>query len=155
MDNIRVYREWAPKIAESAFIDPSAQIIGRTVIGVDSSIWPLVSVRGDVHYIEIGERSNIQDNSSLHVTQPNKIAPDGYPLIIGDEVTVGHSCTLHACTIGNRCLIGMGSTILDGAVLEDEVFLAAGSLVSPGKKTRGWISMAWLTCGESTQTNRC
>ncbi len=137
MNNIRPYREWNPEFDETVFIDPSAQVIGRTTIGKDSSIWPLVSVRGDVHSIEIGERTNIQDNSVLHVTQPNDTAPDGYPLIIGDEVTVGHGAILHACTIGNRCLIGMGATVLDGAILEDGVLLAAGSLVAPGKKLAG------------------
>ena len=102
-------------------------------IGEDASVWPLCSVRGDVHDIRIGARTNIQDNSVLHVTHDGDYAPGGYPLIIGDDVTVGHGVIVHACTVGNRCLIGMGSIVLDGAIIEDEVMLGAGSLVSPRK----------------------
>lgn len=140
MNNIRPYREWTPQFDESVFIDPSAQVIGRTTIGRDSSIWPLVAVRGDVNFIEIGERTNVQDNSVLHVARPTESNAEGYALIIGDEVTVGHGAILHACSIGDRCLIGMGATVLDGAVVEDDVLLAAGSLVPPGKRLeRGFL----------------
>ena len=137
MNNIRPYREWSPQFDESVFIDPSAQVIGRTRIGQDSSIWPLVAVRGDVNFIEIGEHTNVQDNSVLHVARPTEKNRDGFALVIGDDVTVGHGAILHACRVGDRCLIGMGATVLDGAVLEDEVLLAAGSLVPPGKRLEG------------------
>ncbi len=137
MNNIRPYRNWSPEFDDSVYIDPSAQVIGRTTVGSDSSIWPLVAVRGDVNYIVIGERTNIQDNSVLHVARPTEKVEQGYPLLIGDEVTVGHGAILHACTVGDRCLVGMGATVLDGAVLEDEVLLAAGSLVPPGKRLEG------------------
>ncbi len=134
MNNIRSYRNWSPEFDQTVFIDPSAQVIGRTRIGNDSSIWPLVVVRGDVNYIEIGARTNVQDNSVLHVARPTEKNTEGYALIIGDDVTVGHGAILHACTIGHRCLIGMGATVLDGAIIEDDVLLAAGSLAPPGKK---------------------
>lgn len=135
--NIRSYREWSPQFDDSVWIDPSAVVIGRTRIGHDSSIWPLVAVRGDVNFIEIGQRTNVQDNSVLHVARPTEKNSSGYALIIGDDVTVGHGAILHACIIGNRCLIGMGATVLDGAVLGDDLLLAAGSLVPPGKKLEG------------------
>ncbi|MBT3196990.1 MAG: gamma carbonic anhydrase family protein [Gammaproteobacteria bacterium] len=137
MNNIRSYREWSPQFDDSVYIDPSAVVIGRTSIGQDSSIWPLVAVRGDVNFIKIGDRTNIQDNSVLHVARPTTCNNEGFALIIGDDVTVGHGAILHACTIGNRCLIGMGATVLDGAVLECDLLLAAGSLVPPGKKLEG------------------
>jgi len=131
--SIRPYKGIHPTIAKSAFIDDSAVVIGDVVIGEDASVWPQCSIRGDVHYIRIGARSNIQDGTVIHVTHPHGAAPGGYPAIIGDDVTVGHQCILHACTVGNRCLIGMGSQILDAAVIQDGVFLGAGSLVTEGK----------------------
>ena len=137
MNNIRPYRDWSPQFDQSVFIDPSAQVIGRTTIGSDSSIWPLVAVRGDVNFIQIGARTNVQDNSVLHVARPTDNNPEGFALIIGDEVTVGHGAILHACTIGDRCLIGMGATVMDGATLGADSILAAGSLVPPGKTLAG------------------
>ncbi len=119
-----------------------AAIIGDVVIGADCSIWPMVSIRGDVHQIRIGDRTNIQDGSVLHVTHSHAGAPEGFPLQIGDEVTVGHNVTLHGCTIANRTLVGMGSTVLDGAILEEGVLLGAASLVPPGKILEGgylWV----------------
>lgn len=132
--NIRPYRGVRPQISKEVFIDKSAVIIGDVAIGSDVSIWPLVAIRGDVNKISIGKRTNVQEGSVLHVTHKNPFNPDGFPLVIGEEVTVGHNCTLHGCTIGNRTLIGMGSIVLDGAIIEENVFLAAGSLVSPGKR---------------------
>ena len=137
MHNIRPYRNWSPQLDGSVYIDPSAQVIGRTTIGNDSSVWPLVTVRGDVNFIQIGTRTNIQDNSVLHVARPTEENSEGYALIIGDDVTVGHGAILHACTIGHRNLIGMGAKVLDGAVLGDDLLLAAGSLVPPGKQLEG------------------
>jgi carbonic anhydrase/acetyltransferase-like protein (isoleucine patch superfamily) len=130
---IRTYQEFTPQLGERVFVDASAVVLGDVQIGSDSSVWPLVVIRGDMHRIRIGERSSIQDGSVLHITHAGPFNPDGYPLIIGDEVTVGHNVTLHGCTLGNRILVGMGSIIMDGAVVQDEVVIGAGSLVPPGK----------------------
>lgn len=132
---IKRFAEFTPDIHDTAYVDDDAYVSGRTVIGADSSIWPMAVLRGDVNNIKIGERTNVQDGSVLHVTHHNEeYGVKGSPLIIGDDVTIGHNATLHACTIGNRCLIGMGATVLDGAVIEDETIIGAGSLVTPGKK---------------------
>ena len=132
--SLRSFAAWAPRLGERVWIDPAAVVIGRVDIGDDASLWPTTVARGDVNEIRIGARSNIQDGSILHVTHDGPWSPGGIPLLIGDDVTVGHRVMLHACTVGNGCLLGMSSIILDGAVLEDEVFLAAGSLVPPGKR---------------------
>jgi carbonic anhydrase/acetyltransferase-like protein (isoleucine patch superfamily) len=117
-------------------------VIGDVHIGDDTSVWPHVSIRGDMHRVRIGSRCSIQDNSVLHVTHDSAFDPGGFPLTIGNEVTVGHSAVLHGCSIGNRVLIGIGVIVLDGAVIEDEVVVAAGSLVPPGKKlTSGFVYM--------------
>jgi carbonic anhydrase/acetyltransferase-like protein (isoleucine patch superfamily) len=131
--NIRPYRSIHPQLGARVFVDSSAVVIGRVKLGDDVSIWPTTVIRGDVNDITIGARSNIQDGSVLHVCSPSEDLPNGIPMIIGDDVTVGHSVILHACTIGNFCLIGMGATVLDGAVLDDYVFIGAGALVAPGK----------------------
>lgn len=137
---IRSFQGIKPKLAPGVYVDESAQVIGDVTLGEDASVWPLTVVRGDVNRITIGARSNIQDNSCLHVTHDGPYTPGGVALIIGEEVTVGHAVTLHACTIGDRCLIGMGALVLDRAVLEDECFIAAGSIVSPGKRLKGgWL----------------
>lgn len=122
-----------PSIDDSVYIDTSCRIVGDVHIGKDSSVWPLVAARGDVNKIRIGKRSNIQDGSVLHVTRKSKQNPDGFPLIIGDDVTVGHKCMLHGCQLGNRILVGMGAIIMDGVVVEDDVFIGAGTLVPPNK----------------------
>ena len=120
---IRSYRGRKPQIAATAYIDPAAVVIGNVTIGEDSSLWPCVVVRGDVHYIRIGARTNVQDGSVLHVMR------DEWPLILGDNVTVGHGVLLHGCTIESRCLIGMGSIILNGAKIGAGSIIAAGTLV--------------------------
>ena len=120
---IRSYRGHTPQIAASAYVDAQAVVIGDVVIGDDSSVWPCAVIRGDVHYIRIGARSNVQDGSVLHVMR------DTNPLVLGDEVTVGHSVTLHGCTIESHCLIGMGSIILNGAVIGTGSIVAAGTLI--------------------------
>lgn len=130
---IRSYQGTTPLLGERVFVDPSAVVLGDVKIGDDASIWPLVVVRADMHRIRIGARTSIQDGSVLHITHAGPFNPDGFPLLIGDDVTVGHQAMLHGCTIGNRILIGMGSMVMDGAVIEDEVVLGAGSLVPPGK----------------------
>ena len=121
--DIRPYRGKRPQIAASAYVDPAAVIIGDVVIGEDSSVWPCTVIRGDVHHIRIGARTNIQDGCVLHVMK------DEYPLILGDNVTVGHSCTLHGCTIESRCLIGMGATLLNGVKVGAGSIVAAGTLL--------------------------
>jgi gamma-carbonic anhydrase len=123
---IRSYRTRTPKIAKSAYVDPQAVVIGDVTIGEDSSVWPCAVIRGDVHYIRIGARTNIQDGSVLHVMR------DTHPLILGDDVTVGHAVVLHGCTIESRCLIGMGSVILNGAKIGTGSIVAAGTLVPEG-----------------------
>ena len=114
-----------PLIASSAYIVDSAQVIGDVVIGDESSVWFNAVVRGDVNHIRIGRRTNIQDGCILHVARGK------YPLIVGDEVTVGHGVTLHACTIESRCLIGMGAVIMDGAEIGEACIVGAGSLITP------------------------
>ena len=129
----RPFQSSNPSLGQRVYVDGSALVIGQVELGDDVSLWPGAVVRGDVNRIRVGARSNIQDLSVLHVTHDGPYSPGGFPLSIGQEVTVGHRCILHACTVGDRCLIGMGSIVMDGAVIEDAVLLAAGSLVSPGK----------------------
>lgn len=131
--HIRAYHGKYPKYANSVYIDASSVLVGDIEIGKDSSVWPLVAARGDVNHIRIGERTNIQDGSVLHVTRTGPDDPHGYPLLIGDEVTVGHKVMLHGCTLGNRILVGMGAIVMDGAIVEDDVIIGAGSLVPPNK----------------------
>jgi len=123
---IRSFRGRKPQIAASAYIDPAAVLIGDVTIGADSSVWPGVVIRGDVNFIRIGARTNIQDGSILHVMR------DTHPLILGDAVTIGHAAVLHGCTIESRCLIGMGSIILNGAKIGAGSIVAAGTLVPEG-----------------------
>lgn len=130
---IRTYLEFSPKIGSGTFIDESAVVIGRVELGIDASVWPLTAIRGDVHDIKIGDRTNIQDGSVLHCTSPQSSGPDGFALTIGNDVTVGHKAVLHGCTIKDRVLIGMGAIVMDGAVIESDVIIGGGSVVSPGK----------------------
>ena len=132
--SIRTFRGKTPVIAKSAYIDETAVLIGDVTVGEDSSVWPMVVIRGDDQAVVIGARSNIQDGSVIHVASDNELLPGGIPTIVGDDVVVGHKVLLHACKIGNRCLIGMSSTVLDGAIIEDDVVLGAGSLVPMGKR---------------------
>jgi len=128
------YKNQHPDIDSTAWIAPGAVVIGDVKMGKDSAVWFGCVIRGDVHYIEIGERSNIQDLSMVHVTHYKKEdRSDGNPTIIGDDVTVGHRVMLHGCTVENACLIGMSATILDGAVIGKESIVGAGSLVTKNK----------------------
>jgi carbonic anhydrase/acetyltransferase-like protein (isoleucine patch superfamily) len=124
--SIRGYRGVMPKIAATAYIDPSAQVIGDVVVGERSSIWPNTTVRGDVHYIRIGDESNVQDNCCLHVQR------DLFPLILGNRVSIAHSVTLHGCVIEDEALIGMGAIVLNGARIGTGSIVAAGALVTEG-----------------------
>jgi len=118
----------APQIDPSVFLAPSACVIGDVQIGEKSSLWFNVLVRGDVNYIRIGKRTNIQDGTVIHVTHKT------HPTVIGDDVSVGHSVTLHGCNIQDRCLIGIGAIILDGVEVGESSMVAAGSLLTPGTK---------------------
>jgi carbonic anhydrase/acetyltransferase-like protein (isoleucine patch superfamily) len=132
--NIRPYKTTQPTLASRVMIDSTSVVIGDVRLADDVGIWPLVVIRGDVNYVAIGSRSNIQDGSVLHVTHKSSYNPDGNPLIVGEDVTVGHKVMLHGCTIGNRVLVGMGSILLDGVVVEDDVMIGAGSLVPQNKR---------------------
>ena len=131
---LRPYRSITPTLGARVYIDPSAVVIGKVTLGDDVSIWPAAVARGDVNTISIGARTSIQDGCVLHVTHDGPFSPGGRSLIIGSDVTVGHRAVLHACTIGNACLVGMGSLILDDVVTEDHVMIGAGAVVTPGKR---------------------
>ena len=132
--SIRPFQQHTPALGERAFVDRSAVVIGDVEIGADSSVWPLTVIRGDMHRIRIGARTSVQDGCVLHITHAGPFNPDGFPLLIGDDVTLAHKVMLHGCTVGSRVLIGMGSIVMDGAVIEDDVIVGAGSLVPPGKR---------------------
>jgi len=132
--NIRPYKDHTPRLGERVFVDAAAVVIGDVELGDDVSVWPCAVVRGDMHSIRVGKRTSIQDNVTLHITHASKFTRDGWPVNIGDDVTIGHGACLHGCTVGNRVLIGIGATILDGVVIEDNVMVAAGALVPPGKR---------------------
>lgn len=131
---IRAYKGVLPRAAAGVYIDESSVLVGDIELAEDVSIWPLVAARGDVNFIRIGARTNIQDGSVLHLSRPSKGKPEGSPLIIGEDVTVGHKVMLHGCTLGNRILVGMGAIVMDDVIVEDEVIIGAGSLVPPGKR---------------------
>jgi carbonic anhydrase/acetyltransferase-like protein (isoleucine patch superfamily) len=120
-------------LGERVYIDPAATVIGDVTLGDDVSVWPGAVIRGDMHRITVGHRSNVQDNAVLHITHPSDYNPGGWPLTIGDDVVVGHRAVLHGCTVGSRVLVGIGSIVNDGAVVEDEVIIGAGCVVPPGK----------------------
>lgn len=132
-NNIRPFKGVLPCLGADNYIDSSAILVGDITLAKDVSIWPLVAARGDVNTISIGARTNIQDGTVLHVTRKSTSNPEGNPLIIGEDVTVGHKCMLHGCSLGNRILVGMGAIIMDGVIVEDNVFIGAGSLVPPNK----------------------
>ena len=132
-DNIRSYKGITPSLGSNLYIDSSVILVGDITLADDVSLWPLVAARGDVNTITIGARTNIQDGTVLHVTRKSINNPNGNPLIIGEDVTVGHKCMLHGCQLGDRILVGMGAIIMDGVVVEDDVFIGAGSVVPPNK----------------------
>jgi carbonic anhydrase/acetyltransferase-like protein (isoleucine patch superfamily) len=134
MPNIRNYLEYSPTFDPTAYIDDSAVVIGRVTLAAGVSVWCNAVIRADVAPIIIGRNSNVQDLTMLHVTHAKPGLASGTPLIIGENVTIGHNCCIHACTLYNNILIGMGSTILDQAIIEDEVMVGAGSLVPQGKR---------------------
>ena len=131
--SITTYQNNTPILGERVFMHSSCQVIGDVRLGDDSSVWCNAVLRGDVNHIVIGQGSNIQDLTMGHVAHKTARKPKGSPLIVGDYVTVGHSVILHGCAIGNECLIGMGSIIMDDVEIPDHVMIGAGSLISPGK----------------------
>ena len=154
---IRKFEQHTPDIAETAFVDDSAVVTGNVVIGADSSVWPMCSVRGDIHSIRIGERTNIQDGSILHVTHDSEFAPGGNSLSIGSDVTVGHNAVVHACTVEDLCLVGMGSVLLDGSIVRSGAIVGAGSLVPPGKELEGgylWLGSPVKRVRELTENEK-
>lgn len=148
--SVRPYLDFHPQLGERVYIDPAATVIGQVMLADDVSVWPGAVLRGDVERIRIGARSNIQDGAICHVTHDGPYSPGGASLVIAPDVTVGHRAVLHACSIGARCLIGMGALVLDDAVLDDEVMLGAGALVAPGKHLEG----GWLYVGSPARPAR-
>ncbi|MBA6413805.1 gamma carbonic anhydrase family protein [Parahaliea sp. F7430] len=134
--SLREFQGHKPKLGDRVFIDPTAVVLGDVELGDDVSVWPQVAIRGDMHSIKVGARSSVQDGCVLHITHAGPFNPEGWPLNIGEDVTIGHNATLHGCSIGDRVLIGMGAIVMDGAIVEDEVVIAAGALVTPGKHLR-------------------
>ncbi len=131
--SIRAHKGIFPTLGERVYIDPAATVIGDVTLGDDVSVWPGAVVRGDMHSIRVGHRTNVQDNAVLHITHDSHYNPGGWPLAIGDDVVIGHRAILHGCTVGNRVLVGIGSIVNDGVVVEDEVIIGAGCVVPPGK----------------------
>lgn len=130
---VRTFNDITPTMGDQVYIDPSALVIGDVTIGEDSSVWPFALIRGDMQKIRIGNRCSIQDGSVLHITHAGPYNPEGFPLLMGDDVTVGHRVTLHGCTLGDRILVGMGAIVMDGVTIESDVVIGAGTLVPPGK----------------------
>ncbi len=131
---IRRFEDKAPQLGDRVFVDRDATVLGDVTLGDDSSVWPKAVIRGDMHHIRIGKRVSIQDNAVLHITHDSTFNPGGYGLTIGDDVTIAHQAMLHGCTLGSRVMVGMQAIIMDGVVVEDDVIIAAGSLVGPGKR---------------------
>ena len=132
--SIRPYREHLPSLGQRVYLDPMAVVAGDVVLGDDVSIWPFTVIRGDVNFVRIGARSNIQDGTVIHVSHDGPHAKlGGFATVIGQDVTIGHKAIIHACRIGDAVLVGMGAIVLDGAVVEKHAFIGAGALVPPGR----------------------
>lgn len=130
---IRSFQGIVPKLGERVYIDEQAAVIGDVTLGDDVSVWPMAVIRGDVNYIKIGDACSIQDGAVLHVTHDGPYSKGGTPLLLGQGITIGHQAVLHACTIEDYCLIGMGALILDKVLIQHHVMVAAGSIVPPAK----------------------
>ncbi len=132
--SIRPFQDIFPRLGERVYVDPAAVLIGDVVLGDDVSLWPGTVLRGDVNSIRVGDRSNLQDGCIVHVSHDGPYGkPGGLATVIGNDVTIGHGAIVHACVIEDACLIGMGSIILDGAVVRKHGFVGAGAMVAPGK----------------------
>jgi len=134
---VRSFRGTTPRLGARVWVDPGAHVIGDVILGDDCSVWPGAVIRGDMHSITIGARCSVQDCAVLHITHDSRFNPGGFPLTVGDDVSIAHLVMLHGCTIGSRVVIGMQAMVMDGAVVGDDVILAAGSLVPPGKVFEG------------------
>ena len=132
-NSIRTHRGIAPTLGRRVFVDYAATVIGDVHLGDDCSVWPGAVIRGDMHSIRIGARSNIQDTAILHITHASGFNPRGWPLTIGSDVVVGHRAILHGCILGDRILVGNGAIVNDGAICNDEIIIGAGCMVPPGK----------------------
>ncbi|WP_346838308.1 gamma carbonic anhydrase family protein [Microbulbifer sp. SAOS-129_SWC] len=139
----------SPQLGEAVYIDPQCTVIGDVELGDDCSVWPMAVVRGDMHRIRIGARTSVQDGAVLHITHAGPFNEAGWPLTIGADVTIGHKACLHGCTVGSRVLVGIGAIVLDGAVIEDEVVLAAGALVPPGRKLESGYLYVGAPCKQA------
>jgi carbonic anhydrase/acetyltransferase-like protein (isoleucine patch superfamily) len=137
---IESYLDHTPRLGRNVYVHPTATVVGDVELGDQVSVWPGAVIRGDVNRIRIGTRSNVQDGAILHVSHRRPADPEGAPLLIGRDVTIGHAVILHGCTIGDECLVGMGALVMDKAVLETRVLLGAGSLVPEGRVLEsGWL----------------
>ncbi len=130
---IRSFQGMTPRLGARVYVDPASVVIGDVALGDDCSVWPMTVIRGDMHRIRLGARVSVQDGSVLHITHASEFNPEGFPLTVGDDVTIGHKAILHGATLGNRILVGMGAIVMDGATVGDEVIIAAGAVVTPGK----------------------
>ncbi|MDG1813764.1 MAG: gamma carbonic anhydrase family protein [Porticoccaceae bacterium] len=149
--SIRSHKGISPKLGQRVYVDPAATVIGNVSLGDDSSVWPGAVIRGDMHSITVGARSNVQDNAVLHITHASDFNPGGFPLTIGDDVVIGHRAVLHGCTLGDRILVGNGAIVNDGAVVEDEVIIGAGCLVPPGKTLESGFVYVGNPCKQMRQ----
>ena len=129
---LRSHEGILPTLGARVYVDAAASVIGDVHLGDDASVWPGAVLRGDVHHIRVGARSNIQDGAVIHVTHDGPYSPGGFPCLIGADVTIGHGAVIHACTLEDACLVGMHATVLDGAVVRRHGFVGAGALVTPG-----------------------
>jgi carbonic anhydrase/acetyltransferase-like protein (isoleucine patch superfamily) len=147
--SIRSHNGIEPELGPGTYVDRSAVVCGNVVLGEDSSVWPCAVVRGDLLQIKIGARTSIQDGSVIHTTHDGPFNPGGCPTHVGNDVTVGHSVTLHGCSIGDRVLIGIGATVLDNVIVESDVMIGAGTLVPPGKRLASGFLYVGSPCRQS------
>ena len=147
---LRPFKDRSPRLADTAWVDATALVIGDVTLAEDVSVWPMAVIRGDINRIRIGARSNIQDGSVIHVTHDGPYTPGGHPTSLGEDVTVGHRAIVHACAVGNRVLLGMGAVLMDAVEVDDDVIIAAGAVVPPGKR----LNSGWLYVGSPARATR-
>ena len=151
--SIRSHGGIYPNLGLRVYVDLAATVIGNVSLGDDVSVWPGAVIRGDMHSITVGARSNIQDNAVLHITHASDFNPAGWPLSIGEDVVVGHRAILHGCTLGNRILVGNGAIVNDGVIVEDEVIIGAGCIVPPGKTLPSGFVYVGNPCKQSREVS--